>query len=89
MCRYHSSLSGQVHPAGCDIVRGQQRARHLRGPGPTVLPQGSAGGAQCPVAAAQGHWRRVREPQHPDPDRQIRIIRNPQHSVHMRHHLGE
>ncbi|XP_068145304.1 protein GDAP2 homolog isoform X2 [Drosophila tropicalis] len=27
------------------------------------------------------------EPQHPDPDRQIRIIRNPQHSsVHMRHH---
>ncbi|SPP74348.1 protein GDAP2 homolog isoform X1 [Drosophila guanche] len=25
------------------------------------------------------------EPQHPDPDRQIRIIRNPHHSVHMRH----
>jgi len=31
------------------------------------------------------------EPQHPDPDRQIRIIRNPQHShsVHMRHHHGK
>jgi len=49
-----------VHPAGCDIVRGQQRAWHLRGPGPTVLPEGSAGGAQCPVAAAQGYWRGVR-----------------------------